>query len=101
MAGEYSRGTTMEEIKLWDPATGRQIVTLRGHRGAVTHFIIASDRRGGLQTMVTVIDRAMAQLWDLKNRNLISHILSRGDTESRLRPRRRMVLDARVDGKKL
>jgi WD40 repeat protein len=60
------------EIKLWDPATGRQIDALRGHRGAVTNFVIANDRRGGLQTMVTVVDRAMAQLWDLKNRNLIS-----------------------------
>ena len=70
--GRIFTGHDNGEIKLWDPATGRQIDALRGHRGAVTHFIIASDRRGALQTMVTVIDRAMAQLWDLKNRNLIS-----------------------------
>ncbi len=59
------------DIKIWDPATGRQIDALRGHRGAVTN-IIAIDRQDALQTMVTVVDRSMAQLWDLKNRNLIS-----------------------------
>ncbi|MGH9754179.1 MAG: protein kinase domain-containing protein [Blastocatellia bacterium] len=60
------------EIKLWDPATGRQIDALRGHRDAVTRIRIATDSRRGLQRMVTRVGKNIVQLWDLKTRRVIS-----------------------------
>src|SRR5262249_31159727 len=58
-------------IKLWDLASGRQVDTMRGHQGMVTEIRTAIDRRRDLRRMLTVVDRRLAQLWDLNPRRVI------------------------------
>jgi WD40 repeat protein len=65
-SGAFAETGGTGEVKLWDPATGREIATLDGHTGSVCSVAFSPDG----QTLATGSFDGTAKLWDLATREV-------------------------------
>jgi WD40 repeat protein len=59
-------GSADNTARIWDAATGRELLKLEGHSGAVAAVAIATDSRGKLRVLTGSGDQT-AKLWEVND----------------------------------
>lgn len=74
--GQFLASDWRDEVKVWDITTGKEVLTLKGHTGAVCGVAFSPD---GKRLATASFDKAV-RIWDAKTGEEISTL--KGHTDS-------------------